>query len=231
MKTISVILLIVTATILLVAGPALLGETSLVFHHHAFINQLLRYQVWALLVSLLVVGFSQLITPGAVKRLKWGNVYAIAQKEKWLGIKGNSTWLASAFVLGLTISAGTAIFMGLGVYYSGSASKFSWSFMPWVILFSATNALSEELIYRYAPIVGLQNHIPQRRLLLLAAVLFGVPHYFGNPGGPVGVVMSGVLGYILMKVSIETKGFGIAWAIHFVQDVIIFTALFTMGFN
>ena len=60
---------------------------------------------------------------------------------------------------------------------------------------------------------------------IISAVLFGLPHYFGNPSGFIGVVMAGVLGYVLCKATIETKGITIAWIIHFVQDVIIFTAL------
>lgn len=41
--------------------------------------------------------------------------------------------------------------------------------------------------------------------------------------------MAGVLGYVLCKATLETTGLGIAWVIHFVQDVIIFTALFMMN--
>ncbi|TAE80973.1 MAG: CPBP family intramembrane metalloprotease, partial [Bacteroidetes bacterium] len=66
-------------------------------------------------------------------------------------------------------------------------------------------------------------------VLLLSAILFGLPHYAGFPNGPIGVVMAGVLGYILSKATYETQGIGIAWVIHFLQDVIIFTALFMMN--
>ncbi|HHX23791.1 MAG TPA: CPBP family intramembrane metalloprotease [Thermoanaerobacterales bacterium] len=66
-------------------------------------------------------------------------------------------------------------------------------------------------------------------ILIISAILFGLPHYFGFPNGFMGVLMSGVLGYILCKATIETKGLSIAWAIHFVQDIIIFTALLMMN--
>ncbi|MFN3299563.1 MAG: type II CAAX prenyl endopeptidase Rce1 family protein [Sediminibacterium sp.] len=64
---------------------------------------------------------------------------------------------------------------------------------------------------------------------MTSAILFGLPRYFGNPKGIIGVIMSGVLGYILCKATIETRGISIAWTIHFVQDIIIFTAIMMMS--
>jgi hypothetical protein len=37
--------------------------------------------------------------------------------------------------------------------------------------------------------------------------------------------MAGILGYLLSQIVYETRGLGLAWFIHFVQDVIIYTAL------
>jgi hypothetical protein len=103
------------------------------------------------------------------------------------------------------------------------------SFIPLILLFSFTNSLTEELIFRFGVVGGLFNHYPKVTIMIISAVLFGLPHFLGWPSGFVGVLMAGVLGYILCKGTIETKGLAIAWTIHFVQDIIIFTALFMMN--
>jgi len=66
-------------------------------------------------------------------------------------------------------------------------------------------------------------------VLLASAVLFGLPHYFHWPSGFLRIIMASVLSYILAKATTETKGLSIAWVIHFVQDLIIFTALLMMN--
>jgi membrane protease YdiL (CAAX protease family) len=127
------------------------------------------------------------------------------------------------------VSLATGIFMFLAVKYTNNISNFQWSFIPFILLFSFTNSLTEEIIFRFVIIGGLFNHYPKFTILVISAILFGLPHYFGFPNGLIGVFMSGVLGYILCKVTIETKGLSIAWTIHFVQDIIIFTALMMMN--
>jgi hypothetical protein len=59
--------------------------------------------------------------------------------------------------------------------------------------------------------------------LLLSAALFGIQHYYGVPYGIAGILMAGILGWLLGKSMLETKGFAWAWLIHFAQDVLIFT--------
>ena len=59
---------------------------------------------------------------------------------------------------------------------------------------------------------------------LASAVLFGAIHWFGIPGGPVGALMAGFLGWVLARSILDTRGIGWAWFIHFCQDVLIFTA-------
>ncbi|MDZ4714742.1 MAG: hypothetical protein SH819_04660 [Cytophagales bacterium] len=54
--------------------------------------------------------------------------------------------------------------------------------------------------------------------------MFGLPHFFGTQNGVFGVIMSGLLGWLLAKSVIETKSLGWALLIHFLQDVVIFGA-------
>ena len=53
-------------------------------------------------------------------------------------------------------------------------------------------------------------------------------HYWGNPGGVVGMVVAAFLGWFLTKSILETKGIFWAWLIHFLQDVIIISALLSI---
>jgi hypothetical protein len=229
MKMFFTLLIISIATTCLLTANRLLSLLDVQIHPNNFINGLAKYQVYALIVSLIAALVTIWLNLGDRALLGVGDLQVIAEKEKWLGINGRSTWRSNGLQLLLFISLATGIFMFLGLQYTDSLHTFQWSFVPWVLLFSATNALSEELIFRFCLIAGLNGEYSKLTILVLSAILFGLPHYYGNPGGPVGVIMSGVLGYILCKASVETKGLSIAWGIHFVQDVIIFLAVMMMN--
>lgn len=225
MKMFYTITIVGIATILLLSSSSIIKHIDLQLHPDSFINGLAKYQIYALVVGVLTMLVFLLINPESKQLLNIGNLSAIADKEKWLGVNGKTTWLSNGLELFLFISTATGIFMFLGVKQSESLSNFQWWFIPFVLLFSLTNSFAEELIYRFGIIAGLNEHYTKMTILLVSAILFGLPHFSGNPGGITGVIMSGLLGYILCKASLETKGLGIAWAIHFFQDIIIFTAL------
>lgn len=219
------LLIVVLATAALLAAGKVLPEITFNFHPNNFINGLIKFQAFALTLSLIVLVAVSKLFPQSKELLVIGELGKMAAKERWLGINGHTTWTKNAFQLLFFISTGTAAFMFLGVKYTDSLSNFNWWFVPFVLLFSLTNSFAEEIIFRYTVVGILNNHHPKIFVQIISAVLFGLPHYFGNPSGIIGVIMAGVLGYVLCKVTIETKGITIAWIIHFVQDVIIFTAL------
>lgn len=64
---------------------------------------------------------------------------------------------------------------------------------------------------------------------MVAAAFFVVAHYYGAPGGIIGVIMSGVLGWYMCRSMYETRGFVAAWIIHFSQDVVIFSTIAVLG--
>jgi len=109
--------------------------------------------------------------------------------------------------------------MFMAVKYSNSIENFRWSFVPLVLMIALSNSFSEEIIYRFAINGNLISAVSKLHVLVISAILFGLPHYAGWPNGFIGVVMAGILGYILSKATYETQGIGIAWAIHFVQDI------------
>lgn len=225
MRIIYTILIVVLTTAALLTAGKVLPEIPFVFHPNNFIDSLIKFQAFALTLGLIVLIAVSKFFSESKALLAIGNLKNIAAKEPWLGINGKSTWAKNAFQLLLFISLGTATFMFLGLKYTNSLGNFSWCFVPFVLLFSFTNSFAEEVIFRYTVVGMLNNHHPKMFIQITSAALFGLPHYFGNPSGIIGVVMAGVLGYVLCKATIETKGIGIAWVIHFVQDIIIFTAL------
>ena len=229
MKMLYTLLIVGIATVLLVTAGTFINEITLSIHPNRFLNGLAKYQVFALTVGILATIAIMILNPESKQFLNIGQLSTIAEKEKWLGINGKSSWTVNGFQLLFFVSIATGIFMFLAVKYTNSIDNFQWSFIPLVLLFSFTNSLTEELIFRFGIIGGLFNHYPKLTILIISAVLFGLPHYFGNPSGVIGILMSGVLGYILCKATIETKGLSIAWTIHFVQDIIIFTALMMMN--
>jgi membrane protease YdiL (CAAX protease family) len=228
-KMVNTLMVVGTATILLVASTALIGGITLQIHPNSFVNNLAKYQLFALIVGLFVTVAILILNPESKQFLRIGQLNMVAEREKWLGISGKSSWKSNGLQLMFFVSMATAIFMTLAVKYTNSLGNFQWWFVPLVVLFSLTNSLAEELIFRFGIVGGLFSHYPKLTILIISALIFGMPHYFGWPRGILGVIMAGALGYILCKATIETKGLGIAWAIHFVQDVIIFSALLMMN--
>lgn len=97
--------------------------------------------------------------------------------------------------------------------------------LPWVLLISFSNSFSEEVIYRLGVVVPLIGVIDTDVILLISAIAFGLPHLRGMPNGIVGALMAGLLGWLLAKSMVETSGIFWAWLIHFLQDIVIFSAL------
>lgn len=229
MKMFYTLLIVGVATVLLVTAGTFTNQITLQIHPNSFLNSLAKYQAFALVIGILTTIAILILNPESKPFLNIGQLRTIAEKEKWLGINGKSSWAANGLQLILFISIATGIFMFLAVKYTKSVNNFRWSFIPLVMVFSLTNSLTEELIFRFGIVGGLFSHYPKIIILVVSAILFGLPHYFGFPNGFIGVLMSGVLGYILCKATMETKGLSIAWTIHFVQDIIIFTALMMMN--
>lgn len=227
-KTIFAILLILGAAALLLSG---LSEK--LFHFgftgQALADKMLRYQAFQYLVVAAVLGLT-LALGGNRGYLSRGHIDAPVEPVRFFGIAPGSRWRMTGLQLLFVISLVTAIFIGLGVYQSGKAP--GWALLAgnlhWVILLSLLNSAGEELIFRFPLAALLEKEIPHLRILWLSAILFGVPHYFGNPGGIGGIVLAGILGWVLVKSMLETRGMFWAVGIHFVQDVIIISSMFLL---
>lgn len=229
MKTIYTTLFVIACTIVMLLANQFLQNIEINLHNNAFTNGIFKYQIFLLLLALITLFITIKITPESKKLLRIGNLKNIATKETWLGINGKTSWKSNAIQLLFIISIATGIFMFLATQQNNSLANFEWWYIPFILLFSLTNSFSEEIIFRFTVNGNLTNNSSKRTILILSAFLFGLPHYFGFPSGIIGVIMAGVLGYVLSKATYETKGLAIAWTIHFVQDIIIFTALFMMN--
>lgn len=193
------------------------------------LDDLLKFQSAQLLLTAIVLVIVYLLDPANFTRFfRMGDVNAHISQIAWLGITGNETWLQIALTLGLFITLGTGIFMFLQVKKTGAQFKLIPALLFWSVVFSAMNAFSEEAIFRMGIVSPLYGQLSLPIIAIISSVLFGLPHYFGQPSGIVGVLMAGFLGWLLALSLLETQGLFLAWAIHFVQDIVIFVSTFAI---
>ncbi len=135
------------------------------------------------------------------------------------------TWQMQGPILAIGITIGTTLLMSIDVIAgNGTINSTFFKLFPLVILLAATNAWTEEILSRFIIVAGLYHKLTPNAICSISAVLFGIPHFLGTPNGFFGVVISGILGWILAKSVIETKSMGWALLIHFLQDIVIFSA-------
>ena len=161
-----------------------------------------------------------------------GDLKQKASRINWLGIKENKiTWGKLAIISGLLISLGTILLTIITVTNVSEINGFgNWlSYLPLILVLALANSFCEGLIFRSAIMATLKDELPKNQLVLIAALFFGISHYYGAPGGPLGVIMSGLLGWYMCRSMYETKGFVSSWMIHAMQDVVIFSTIFLLG--
>ena len=181
-------------------------------------------------MTIIVLGLVYLLNPACFRTFfRFGDVNAHISKIAWLGITGNETWLQVALTLGLFITLGTATFMFIQVKKTGVRFQLVPVLLFWSVVFSTMNAFSEEAIFRMGIVSPLYGQLSLPMIAVISGILFGLPHYFGQPSGPVGVLMAGFLGWLLALSLLETQGLFLAWAVHFVQDVVIFVSMFAIS--
>jgi hypothetical protein len=95
--------------------------------------------------------------------------------------------------------------------------------LPVVLLFAAMNSFNENFAYRASLLSQLLPAVGKQHGLLLTVALFALGHFYGMPPGVLGLLLFGLLGWLLAKSMLETKGFLWAWVIQFPLDVLVFT--------
>lgn len=228
-------LVAITLLVVILAGLGIFGIRSIALrykvtaHNEPFIDEAIKFQTTQLVLAFIVLLITYLHAPANFTTFfQFGNLSAPASEIKWLGVAAGTTWLSLAASMGVWITLATSVFMYVQVKKAGASVNGIVKVLPWVILLSAMNAFSEEAVFRMGIISPLYGDMATPTLLMLSGVLFGLPHYFGQPSGIVGVIMAGFLGWLLAMSLVETQGLFLAWAIHFVQDVVIIGSLFVM---
>ena len=179
-------------------------------------------QALRLIVSLgMVMVMMNLQKKPALFFLTRGNPDAIAEPIPLI-MTQPAPWSRLGWILAACISVGTLAFLLLGGTPEGNFASKLLPLLPAVLIFAAMNAFSEEMSYRAAPLSVLEEPLGKNQSLLLTAFFFGIGHFYGVPYGLTGVIMASLLGWFLGKSMLETRGFGWAWFIHFLQDVMIF---------
>jgi uncharacterized protein len=190
-----------------------------------YIKSQSKYQLRLFLAAGFVLCLLQLYAPQTLSRFfSIGHLAAPSAKVEWLGIAEGETWLSLGPTLAISITAATFAFVYFQFRKTGGKLRHISSYLGWIMLFSASNSFAEEIIFRLGVIVPLYGDVKTSYILLISAVAFGVPHLRGMPNGIIGAFMAGLLGWILAKSAIETNGLFWAWFIHFLQDILIYSA-------
>jgi uncharacterized protein len=170
-------------------------------------------------------------SPTAVYITK-GDLSIKADEIKWLGIKKDKiSWGKLAIISSVLISLGTFLLTIFTVTLTSTNLNIDnlIKYFPFVIILAILNSLCEGILFRSAILGPLKNVLPKNQAIFIAAMIFGIAHYYGAPSGIVGVAMSILLGWYLSRSMYETKGFASSWVIHFMQDVVIFTTILLFG--
>ena len=225
------LLLILLLTIALPTFNAYANRFEVSKDFSALINKQLVYQLSTLMLTFLFLTLLwKLKTKEFVQYFRRGHISAPIMPAPYVGIKPkkDENWLHLGKNFSVIITLVT-----LGVIYFQVIYKNTFDYskvlilLPIAVGFSLVNSFVEESITRLGIVATFKNIIPDNSIMILSGLLFGGIHYLGTPGGVTGVVVAGFLGWFLAKSILETKGFFWAWLIHFLQDIVIFTAMLT----
>jgi hypothetical protein len=195
-----------------------------------YLNKTFVYQATTLGLSLVIVLITALQTRfQSLKLLSIKNIDGEVIPEPWIGItkKNKDSWKTLGRNFTIIISVVTAVAIYFQVYRNGVIQTLTVPIFLLIVLFALVNSFVEEVTFRhtFTSIVEYHNLSPFISKTL-SMIIFGGVHYLGTPGKIPGVILAGFLAWFLAKSIHETKGFFWAWLIHFMQDVIIMTALY-----
>ena len=152
-----------------------------------------------------------------------GDLRASARGIRFPGRKEPVGW--TAFGATMAILLGGLFFLFLASQNTGALSDFS-VVLPWlplILISAALNAFGEEGLFRAGPLSTLLSAVGGRHALWMTSVWFGLGHYYGGiPSGLIGAIMTGLLGALLGKAMLDTRGFAWPWLIHAVLDTVLY---------
>lgn len=226
-------ILILTAVVVLTIALALFSYLTngiiVIESLSSTINHQIVYQSITLLAALLfVLVLWSTKTNSFQKYFRKGNIRAKIGPVPMIGLKPkpHENWLHLGRNYTIIISFVTAIIIYFQLFEGSSISLNDvLMVLPFSLVFALSNSFVEEIITRFAVVITLKGVVRDKSIQVISALIFGIVHYWGNPGGILGVLAAAFLGWFLAKSIIETEGIFWAWLIHFCQDIIIFSAL------
>ncbi len=226
MQIILTVVLVFSVTAIILGLSQYAKKNPFSFHRLEYINTQSKYQTLLMLVAMAVLTIIYLVNPTNFSIFfGFGIPNSPASGVALFGIADGQSWLTLGSSLTLFITLLTATFIYLQFRKVGKNYRQILPFAPYIVSFSLTNSFAEEVIYRLGVIVPLFGNTDPNIIMLISALAFGAPHLRGMPNGIVGAVMAGVLGWLLAKSVLETNGIFWAWSIHFLQDIVIYTAI------
>ena len=183
-------------------------------------------QTGKLLVAAAMIGL--LLVLGYRRRdvfLAVGDVRAPIRPAPLLGFPRAEPWTRFGGQWGVYVALGIGVALYLSTRPTGAQLAAVVPLLPAITVYAAVNAFAEEMTYRAPMLATLEPALGSTTALWQAALLFGVAHYWGTPGGPAGASLAVLMGWLLGKAMVETRGLLWAWGIHALSDVVIFTFL------
>lgn len=197
-----------------------------------FIQRQVRYQASFLLLALVVaVVASALAAQGTAQVFGIGTLNSPVQAEAFGFVHTSASWLQVGSLLTLGFGLATGVLVSASLRGVANWPEFLRTFGWRIIVLSAANALSEELIYRGAIVAAAQGRLEPSQTALLSAVLFALAHVRGQAAGMAVVAGSAVVGWFLAHAVLQTHGLFWAWCAHFTQDVVIFAGFIARTVN
>ncbi len=201
-------------------GVVAVGSRVSAIRHHLF------YQPVSAAVAIIVLG-AVIVFWGDGGYLTAGDFAAPARGLRLLGVGPGETWFDVGVSFAVIATIVTTVVVWLQVP-SGQRPGLRrlMQVAPWALSIAVVNSAVEEAIFRVAPVIALEGVVSAGVIAIISAVLFGLPHWFGHPGGLPGTLMAGFLGWLMCQAMLQTHGIVWAWGMHALQDVVILAILF-----
>ncbi len=173
-----------------------------------------------------VIVVAALIAMGYKRReifLTTGELNAPVEGLRLPGRAKPVTWLVFGAAMTLLLSLLFFNFMASQSPVSLPVFAAALPWLPLALVSAGLNAFGEEAMYRAGPLATLLPAVGPKHALWMTSIWFGLGHYYGgSPSGMIGFVFTGLLGLLLGKAMLDTRGMGWSWIIHVAMDTVIY---------
>ena len=222
---VNLLIILIIITLATFSGWALWGHLSqasdIKNNVNLYLSQQLKYQFIFLAVAVFVVWCSYKMS-GSFFGI--GNLRAEFNTYGYLPKFQSFNWLSVALLLVFSFLVATYYMVAESLSNVSSWRVFLRKYGVWVFILASLNSLSEELIYRGALITVMEGNFSHWFIAIMSGIVFLLAHIKGQVKGLFVLFGSGFVGWCLAYVVLQTQGLFWAWLIHFVQDIVIFSA-------